>query len=131
MTNIYLTSMEIGNYWDKMYYDDITAEWSASVECATITKAACDLIEMFNCSVKDAVDAVMDLELEYGIHNVDDHMWDDYYRGFVAGQLIGAPNTKTLKVAKEAEKIYNDDTKFEYGYYQDIVEKAKENYMGL
>ncbi len=50
--------------------------------------------------------------------------YDVFARGFLAGQILGAPSFESLELAKKAEKMWDEDsnrTNPKYGYYQEIL----------
>lgn len=50
-------------------------------------------------------------------------MWDEYCKGFLAGQILGLPTEKNMMLVDRAEELWKDVDK--YGYYQDALEDAK------
>ena len=66
---------------------------------------------------------VMNKLLENDFDTIEDHMWDDYCRGFLAGEIIGMPTDENLKMVRKAEKLWKDDC---YGYYQDVLDEVCE-----
>ena len=51
------------------------------------------------------------------------HMWDEYCKGFLAGQILGLPTEKNMILVDRAEELWKDVDK--YGYYQEALEDAK------
>ena len=126
MTEIFKQSMEIGYYFNKVLSDDfITQEWSASEECSTFTKIVIEYAEANKLNIHDAFYTYFH-ELIYKIENeivpTEDHMWDDYCKGFLAGEILGMPTKENLKKVQKAEYLWRDvDT---YGYYQEVLEEV-------
>lgn len=60
--------------------------------------------------------------------------YDEFARGFLAGQIFGKPAYKTAYVVEKAERIWTEDSKKqnpEYGYYQEVLNEVKETYKEL
>ena len=123
---IYKACMLIGNRFIKKYDNDVTDEWSASEECATITRLTYEMMSTINISMERALDIIMENIIENGFRHVEDHGWDLYVRGFIAGEVLGMPTENNMEKAYMADKLWNNDDEGEYGYYQEVLEKVKE-----
>lgn len=127
MNKTFKQSMEVGYYFNKSLSNDVTTqEWSASEECSTFTKSVIDYAEENKLSIPDAFYDVM-YEMIYKIEKeiipAEEHAWDDYCKGFLAGEILGMPTKENLKKVQKAEKLWRDvDT---YGYYQEVLEEVK------
>ena len=49
-------------------------------------------------------------------------MWDEYCKGFLAGQILRLPTEENMKLLDKAEKLWEDTEK--YGYYQEALDDA-------
>ncbi len=119
---IFKACMLIGNRFAKKYNNDVTDEWSASTECATVTQLTYELMSTINISMERALDIIMENIIENGFRHVEDHGWDLYVRGFLAGETLGMPTENNMEKAYMADKLWNNDDKGEYGYYQEVLE---------
>ena len=129
MNEIFKKSMEVGYYFNENLSNDVTTqEWSASEECSTFTKIVVDYAKENKCNILDAFYDVMH-EMIYKIDKeiipTEDHMWDDYCKGFLAGEILGLPTKDNLKKVRKAEKLWKDSC---YGYYQEVLEEVAEEY---
>lgn len=122
VSEIYKGCMTIGHRF-KEKYGEVGAiwDWNGSEECSTVAKNAYELATTLFISFEDALDYVMDIVLSSGFRTVDDHAWDDYCRGFLAGEIIGLPTEENLKIAEKADDLWwiND-----WGYYSDAINEA-------
>ena len=122
---LFKMAMEVGYYFENEVNDKRTEEWCGSEDCTTFTKIIVDYAKDNNCDISFAFYELADETID-GIYNgtisVDDHMWDDYCRGFLAGEIIGYPNEENMKLVKKAEKLWKDTS---CGYYQDVLNKVK------
>jgi hypothetical protein len=136
LSEIYKKCMRIG-YWLNLKWgdDEDVSNWSASTEWATVVKAIYYLSITFDYSVELIMDNVMDMALDSETifrGNPEDHGWDDYCRGFLAGQIFGMPTTENIKLAEKAEELWNADDGTRYGYYQEVLEEIREdNWTGV
>lgn len=126
LNDVYKGCMLIGNRFNQTYSMD---KWNASEECATVAKLVYELMNTLNISMEFALSWVMDFIREDGFHNIEDHMWDDYCRGFLAGEILGMPTEKNLELAEKAEAKWEADDgkdgRQKYGYYQEVLEEVK------
>ena len=53
----------------------------------------------------------------------ENHMWDCYCKGFLAGEILGEPTEENIMKVSKAEKLWNDTD--EYGYYQEVLNAVK------
>ena len=122
MNKIFRQSMEVGYYFKNEVNDDRTDDWYGSEECATFTKIILDYAKENGCDISFAFYEIMDETIEK-IHNedicVEEHMGDDYYKGFVAGEILGFPTKENLRKVGKAEKLWKDANS--YGYYQEVL----------
>ena len=124
INEIFETCMLIGYELDKHYKERIK-DWSASEECATVTKLTYDLMTAVNISVVRALDFVMQNVFSFGFNKIEDHAWDYYTRGFLAGQILGVPTEENFKKANKADALWNCDGECKYGYYQEALNEVK------
>lgn len=123
---LYKKAMEVGYLFNKKYFDDYrTQEWNAMVECSyfceCIIKSSNNtgksINEVFFNTSEQNIEAINDEIIE-----IIDHGWDEYCKGFLAGEILGMPTKENMKLVTEAEKLW-EDTK--YGYYQEVLEEVK------
>lgn len=125
MNRTFINSMEIGAIFYEKYYDDErTDDWCGSEECSTMTKKTIEYAKENNVSLECALDIVMNELLENDFDTIEDHMWDDYCKGFLAGEIIGYPTEDNLKKVRKVEKLWKDSC---YGYYQEVLDEVCEN----
>lgn len=126
MNKIFKQSMEVGYYFDAELYDDErTEDWCGSEECATFAKIIVDYAEENGCDINFAFYEIMNETVDK-INNeiiyTDDHAWDYYCKGFLAGEILGFPTEENLAKVKKAEKLWEDP---DYGYYQEVLEEVR------
>lgn len=124
MNKTYKQSMEVGYYFSReIYNNDSVEDWYGSEECATFTKAIVDYAEENECDIdfafyelaSETVNRINDNTIP-----VEEHAWDDYCKGFLAGEILGYPTADNLDKAKKAEKLWNDEDS-NYRYYQEVL----------
>ena len=121
----YQICMGIGDLFEKIYGDiEAVKNWSASEECATVAQIVYELLKHLDIPCAVALGLVM-MYATKGVYNVDDHMWDDYCKGFLAGQILGEPNPENLQKAFRAEEMWKYDVGEKYGYYQEVLNEVK------
>ena len=125
LSDIYKGCMLIGNRFNQRYNTEKTYDWNGSEECSTVAKITYEIMSALNVSMEVALDWVMYQVFDYGFRNIGDHMWDDYCRGFLAGQILGMPTEMNLELAKKAEVKWEADDGSKYGYYQEVLEEVK------
>lgn len=125
INELFRTCMCIGYELDKHYKERIK-DWSASEECATVTKLTYDLMTAVNISVVRALDFVMKSIISFGFNEIEDHVWDYYTRGFLAGQILGEPTEENFKKANKADALWNCDGEGKYGYYQEALKEIQD-----
>lgn len=118
-------SMEVGYlFWKRYENDESTHEWKGSEECSLFCKTIIEKAEENKCSIEDAFNEYAD-ELINEINNIETelpcHMWDEYCKGFLAGEIIGLPTMENMKLVRKAEKLWEDEI---YGYYQEVLNEA-------
>lgn len=116
---LYKKAMEIGClFWKKYKDDERVYEWNATVECSNFCES---IIRLSNNTGKSINEVFFDTseQIIETINNetmeIIDHDWDEYCKGFLAGEILGMPTKENMKLVTEAEKLW-EDTK--YGYYQ-------------
>ena len=134
---IFTKAMEVGYYFNmeiNSHNDDRTENWTGTEDCATFAKAILDFIEEEGGDVSFAFYEIAD-ETITGICDsmfvVKDHGYDDYCRGFLAGEILGYPYPETMELVAEAEKRWNAN--HGCGYYQEVLNdilKEKEDQLG-
>lgn len=125
--NKFKSSMAIGFWFVRDYWETETEEvrdWAASEECATLTKLIYKTHKILGIELNDAYKNIMNIVKEngYKLDRVEDHMWDDYAKGFVAGQKFGYPTKENMELVKKANVLWNSDEGMEYGYYQEVCD---------
>ena len=124
MTEKYKRSMQVGYvFYDLFGENDLIDDWNGTEECATLAEIVCYLCDANGLKTVDAVEVVTDLMIGNKVI-IKDHGYDDYARGFLAGEILGELNEENFEKAMNAEHIwFNDD--YEYGYYQEVLNKVK------
>ena len=126
MNKKFKDSMEVGYYFNKyLSNDETTKEWNASEECSTFTKIVLDHEKEIKLGIFYAFHDVMHemiYKIEKEIVPTEEHMWDDYCKGFLAGEILGMPTKENLSKVRKAERLWEDN---EYGYYQEVLEEVK------
>lgn len=125
LNDVYKGCMLIGNRFNQRYVLEDEDEWSASEECATVAKVTYEIMKVLNISMEAALDWVMCQIFDHGFKAIEDHMWDNYCRGFLAGEILGMPTEKNLELAEKAEERWITDKADRYGYYQDVLNEVK------
>lgn len=125
---IYRRSMEIGNRFSE-YETEETYNWSGSEECATLADLVIYMGDICGIKISEAIPAIMDLILG-GYIKIQDHMWDDYCKGFLAGRILGEPNETNIQKAIKADELWNHDDGSKYGYYQEALNEANLQSVG-
>ena len=122
--NKFKSSMVIGCLFLRDYFTIDTEDWPASEQCATITKLVYKMHKTLGIELEDALKKVMTIVKEngYKLGKVEDHAWDDYAEGFIAGQKFGMPTKKNMKLVKKANALWNSDEGMKYGYYQEVCD---------
>lgn len=132
MDDIREICMFVGNAFndicnEKPRWCDDLDDWSGSEECATVAKLVCEMVKVLNVSVRETTEAVIDLIIHKGFRKVEDHAWDEYVRGFLAGQILGTPTEENKKLLEKAEEMWDYDSNngCKYGYFQEVLEEVK------
>ena len=123
---LYKKAMEVGYLFNKKYFDDYrTQEWNAMVECSDFCECIIKSSNNTGKSINDVFFATSEQNIE-AINNktteIVDHGWDEYCKGFLAGEILGMPTENNMKLVGKAEKLWEDTT---YGYYQEVLEEVK------
>ena len=135
LSDKYLVSMIVGDYFskslvkldsDRYIYDaESLMDWSGSEECATFAEAVYHLAFTVNVGVRHVARTVYDMIMECGFETVVDHDWDDFTRGFLAGERFGSPTYETLAKVEKAETLWWGDMEGKYGYYQEVLDEVE------
>lgn len=128
MQDIREISMIVGHHFNSIcekYFG--LDDWSASEECATVASLVVHMVKVLNISPENATDYVVKYVAENEFREVEDHAWDEYARGFIAGQILGIPTKENLKLLEEAEELwdYDGNNECKYGYFQEVCEEVK------
>ncbi|MCR5753952.1 MAG: hypothetical protein K6G30_03930 [Acetatifactor sp.] len=123
MNNKYKKAMKVGHIINTEILscegmdDIIPGNWSDSEEIAKV----CDFVsnEVTFEEILNGIEEVKKIKL-----NDQDWVWDDNARGLIAGYYFGMPTDESLKLAEQAEKLWNDDNG-EYGYYHEVCSEVK------
>lgn len=123
-TKTFTKAMEIGAKFAELYSgDERTEEWHGTVQCAEMTKR---VIEYLEKEQEATIDETVKLVTENMIANEDkgeDHMWDDYCRGFLAGEKLGLPTEENMAKVEKAEELWDNNE--DYGYYQEVLDEVE------
>ena len=123
---LYKKAMEIGYLsWNKYKNDERVWEWNAMVECSEFCERIIKSSNDTGKSINDVFFNTSEQNIE-AINNetteIVDHGWDEYCKGFLAGEILGMPTENNMKLVDKAEKLWEDTT---YGYYQEVLEEVK------
>lgn len=124
--DLYKKAMEIGYLFNKKYSDDcMTEDWNTSEEASYFCKKIIKKAEKHKCSVGESFEKygekiIKKIERKKG--KLRSHMWDEYCKGFLAGQILGYPTEENMILVDRAERLWEDTDK--YGYYQEVLVDA-------
>ena len=123
--NKFKSSMKIGFWFTRDYWEteiEEVRDWAASEECATLTKLIYKTHKILGIELSDAYKKIMNIVKEngYKLDLVEDHMWDNYAKGFIAGEKFGLPTKENMELVKKANILWDSDE--EYGYYQEVCD---------
>lgn len=123
---IFERSMEIGHLFNVNGYNNSeeTEDWTCSEECSTLANLAILTVDTTGVKTVDALATNVGVIIGNKV-NIVDHSWDDYCRGFLAGQIIGEPTEENIKKAKEADSLWFNDDEGKYGYYHEVLEEVE------
>lgn len=123
---IFERSMEIGHLFNVNGYNNSeeTEDWTCSEECSTLANLAILTVDTTGVKAVDALATNVGVIIGNKVDIVD-HSWDDYCRGFLAGQIIGEPTEENIKKAKEADNLWFNDDEGKYGYYHEVLEEVE------
>ena len=129
MNNIFKYSMKVGCLFNKeLNNDPRTEDWCGSEECSVFTKNIVDYAQTNNCDIESVFYLLMNRVVNE-INSKDtpaaDHMWDDYCRGFLAGEFFGLPTKENLSKVQKAEILWEKAST--YGYYQEVLTIVSDN----
>lgn len=128
--SVFTKAMEVGYYFNMEINnrnDDRIENWTGTEECATFARAVLDFIEEEGGDVSFAFYEIVDETITGicdGTFIVKDHGYDDYCRGFLAGEILGYPYPETLELVAEAEKRWKSISR--NGCYQDVLNGVRE-----
>lgn len=128
ISETYKRSMDIGNQFSE-YETEATKVWLGSEECATLADLVIYMSDTCGVKLTEAIPIAIDLILG-GYVRIKEHMWDDYCRGFLVGQVFGELNDKNLQRVMKVEKLWNNDDGSKYGYYQEALNEANLQSVG-
>ena len=123
----FIVSMKVGNAVGR------NPEMKEVTKCADFAKYIYDnsissdsiLGENLQVIIANGMQAVLK-GMEIPMRN-DAGNYDDFARGFLAGEILGVPNDKNVALAMRANRIWDDDLdEGWYGYYQDVLNEIKE-----
>lgn len=123
---IFERSMEIGHLFNVNGYNNSedTEDWTCSEECATLANLVILMVDTIGVKTVDALAINVGIIIGNKV-NIVDHSWDDYCRGFLAGQIIGEPTEENIKKAKETDNLWFNDDEGKYGYYHEVLEEVE------
>lgn len=123
---LYKKAMEVGCLFRNKYEDDERVyEWNAMVECSEFCERIIKSSNNTGKSINDVFFATSEQNIE-AINNetteIVNHGWDEYCKGFLAGEILGMPIENNMKLVNKAENLWKDTS---YGYYQEVLEEVK------
>lgn len=122
---LYKKSMEIGVLFDSKYKNDERTDWNASEGCAEFCRYIIEEAAATEYPIRDVF--LRSAEYYIGVINscgadIKDHDWDEYCKGFLAGEILGMPTEENMELVNKAEKLWEDTS---YEYYQEVLEEVK------
>lgn len=122
---LYKKSMEIGVLFDSKYKNDERTDWNASEGCAEFCRYIIEEAAATEYPIRDvflrSAEYYIGVINNYGV-DIKDHDWDEYCKGFLAGEILGMPTEENMELVNKAEKLWEDTS---YGYYQEVLEEVK------
>lgn len=121
-------SMEIGALFEAKYNNDERTDWNATEGCAEFCRYIIEEAAVTKHPIRDVF--LLSAEYYIGVINscgadIKAHGWDEYCKGFLAGEILGMPTEENLKLVDEAEKLWEDTS---YGYYQEVLNAVKKSF---
>lgn len=124
MNDVTKICMIVGNHFNKSpFFTEDMKDWKGSEECGTVAKLVCEMVSVLNISPEKATDSVLAHVSKHNFRKVDEHAWDEYVRGFLAGQILGIPTEENRKIFEKAEELWDSGYG---GYFAEALYKAKE-----
>ena len=124
--DLYKKAMEVGYLFNKKYQNDYrTEDWTASEGCSYFCKKLIQKAEKYGYSMEETFEKYAEKVIKKAAKkegHFKNHMWDEYCKGFLAGQILGLPTEENMKLLDKAEKLWEDTEK--YGYYQEALDDA-------
>lgn len=124
---LYKKSMEVGYLFNKKLSNDYrTDDWNASEEASYFCVKIIKKSKKYGYNVEETFEKYAEKiikKIESKKGKLRSHMWDEYRKGFLAGQILGLPTEKNMILVDRTEELWKDVDK--YGYYQEALEDAK------
>ena len=95
------------------------SEWNEIGQCRLFTEIIVNAIDYKN---NETTIEEMMVKIAKAINK--DEGYDEYSRGFIAGEMIGEPNEDNLDIASTCEEIWENDKNGKYGYYQEVIDRV-------
>lgn len=123
---IFECSMLIGNRFKQtVMKNEETRDWTGTGECAAFTRLMYEMLQNLNMSMEMAFDVAMSIVEKNGFKpNLPDYGYDDFARGFLAGEVFGKPTEENMRKVKIAEEKWHSDNGTKYGYYQEVLNEV-------
>lgn len=123
MNNIYEKAMIVSYKLNKNEaLKSLTKNWCGTQECRVFTQIIINAIDFKN--EEKSIDDLMFAIIE-GINNIEIGDYDEYAKGFIAGEMLGMPNEKNKKLYEKIEKEWAEN--MDIGYYPEAIKKVLEN----
>lgn len=117
--------MEIGVLFDSKYKNDERTDWNASEGCAEFCRYIIEEAAATEYPIRDvflrSAEYYIGVINNYGV-DIKNYDWDEYCKGFLAGEILGMPTEENMELVNKAEKLWEDTS---YGYYQEVLEEVK------
>lgn len=124
---LYKKAMEVGHLFNtKLSNEYRTDDWNASEEASYFCVKIIKKSKKYGYNVEETFEKyaekiIKKIECKKG--KLRSHMWDEYCKGFLAGQILGRPIKENMILVDRAERLWKDVDK--YGYYQEALEDAR------
>lgn len=122
MNDIYKKSMYIACKVNKnKKLKNLTKNWCGTEECRAFTRIMISAIDYKNeeISINDLI-----LNAINAINDINEGEYDEYAKGFIAGEMLGIPTEKIEEIYKEIEKEWKEN--MDIGYYPEAIQNVLE-----
>lgn len=117
----YLKSMAVGaKVKENKTIWELSDEWNAMGTCKMYAEIIVHAIDYKNneSTIDEMMIRIANAMNKYEGYNI-------FARGFLAGEILGAPNEKNIELASKSEVLWNSDNGSKYGYYQEVLNEVK------